>query len=149
MGFIESVLDTEKKIPRLNNFEIALYSGKINFCGTFNTGVYSHIADFPFSHVDILPEFDAENQENWVANAYTTAVTTTLRLLGNNGVVEDYNFESIMDTSKEYTFTLVDSPDVNINNLFNINNITYMPISLERETGLSKRLVTMKCYAML
>jgi hypothetical protein len=59
-----------------------LYTGKINLCGTFSVGVYSHTADFPFSHVDTLPDFDAENQENWVANAYAPAVTTTLRLLG-------------------------------------------------------------------
>jgi hypothetical protein len=150
MGFIESVLDTEKKIPRLSNFEIALYTGKINLCGTFSVGVYSHTADFPFSHVDTLPDFDAENQENWVANAYAPAVTTTLRLLGSNGVIEDYNFESIMDTSTEYTFTLVDSPDVNINNFFNINNKTFMPISLERIISNRKdKTVIGKFYAML
>jgi hypothetical protein len=97
-----------------------------------------------------LPDFDAENQENWVANAYAPAVTTTLRLLGSNGVIEDYNFESIMDTSTEYTFTLVDSPDVNINNFFNINNKTFMPISLERIISNRKdKTVIGKFYAML
>jgi hypothetical protein len=69
---------------------------------------------------------------------------------GNNGVIEDYNFESIMDTSKEYTFTLVDSPDVNINNFFNINNKTFMPISLERIISIKEsKTVTGRFYAML
>ena len=69
---------------------------------------------------------------------------------GSNGVIEDYNFESIMDTSTEYTFTLVDSPDVNINNFFNINNKTFMPISLERIISNRKdKTVIGKFYAML
>jgi hypothetical protein len=55
-----------------------------------------------------------------------------------------------MDTSTEYTFTLVDSPDVNINNFFNINNKTFMPISLERIISNRKdKTVIGKFYAML
>jgi hypothetical protein len=55
-----------------------------------------------------------------------------------------------MDTSKEYTFTLVDSPDVNINNFFNINNKTFMPISLERVISIKEsKTVTGRFYAML
>lgn len=150
MGFIESVLNSDKKIPRLNNFEVALYTGMINIWNNFGRGVYEHVSDFPFSHIDTLPEFDAENEMSWVEHAFAPAATTTMRLLGKKGIVEDYNFESVMDTSKEYTFTFIDSPEVNINNLFNINNKTFMPISLEREISInSRKTVTGRFYAML
>ncbi|MEI7503252.1 MAG: hypothetical protein WCJ61_08200 [Paludibacter sp.] len=150
MGFIESVTNSDKKIPRLSNFEVALYTGMINICGDFSRDYYLQVSNFPFSHVDTIPEFGQQINPDWLSTAFNPAATTTMRLLGTKGIVEDYSFESVMDTSKEYTFTLIDSPEVNINNLFNINNKMFMPISLERVISInSRKTVTGRFYAML
>ena len=58
MGFIESVTNSDKKIPRLSNFEVALYTGMINICGDFSRDYYLQVSNFPFSHVQTSNTYD-------------------------------------------------------------------------------------------
>lgn len=150
---IEAVEGSEVNIPRLDKLEVALYTGKIK--PWFEHGSVEVL--WPFSHIDCLPEFSPSGADIWMLLDYKTwvetyfipAATKTLKLKGDDGIVDDYHQETIIDTSMEFTFTILDSPDVKATNIFIINNLKYLPISLERQKTKNQKAVTGKFYKML
>ena len=152
-GLVEKVNGTAKIIQRLSNIEVALYTGKIELWGTFRRGNEEHVCFYPMSHVDSAPEFgsgESDGDVNWAHHIFLPAVEHSMRLHGSNGIVQSYHFTSLMDITKEYTFTLLDTPEVDINNMFVINNMKFMPISLTRKVSQKgSKVVEGKFYAML
>lgn len=154
--FVEMVEETLKSVPRNNFLEVALFTGVIQMNNAwFWQEDYSF--KYPFSHCDYLPEFGPTNEdyniypvfESWKNNVYSVFAIKSLRLNGTNGIVDDYQPDDILDISKEYTFTMVDGPDVRADNLFNIKNQMYMPISFERVKSNKKSPVKGYFYRML
>jgi len=156
-GFVDTVENGIKSVSRGNKLEVALYTGKIKMLNTAWTMAGKVDLIYPFSHVDFYSEFGAygtsavrfSDFETWKNTYFTPVATETMRLNGIGGVVADYQQKVIIDTTKEYNFTLVDGPDINANNLFMINNLKYMPISLDRERTRTQKTVLAKCYIML
>jgi len=156
-GFVDTVENGIKSVSRGNKLEVALYTGKIKMLNTAWTMAGKVDLIYPFSHVDFYSEFGAygtsavrfSDFETWKNTYFTPVATETMRLNGIGGVVADYQQKVIIDTTKEYNFTLDDGPDINSNNLFMINNLKYMPISLDRERTRTQKTVLAKCYIML
>lgn len=152
-GLVEMVNGTAKIIQRLSQLEVALYTGKIELQGTFRRGNEDHVCYYPMSHVDSAPEFgsgESDGDVNWAHHIFLPAAQHSMRLHGSNGVIQAYHFETVMDITKEYTFTLLDTPEVDINNMFVINNMKFMPISLTRKVSQKgSKTVEGKFYAML
>lgn len=156
-GFIESIDGAESTINRINKIEVALYTGRIKTHFEQQIGLSFDVPTlYPFSHIDIMPEFSGEVTaqaltylKTWKNTYFTPVATTTMKLTGENGVLESYHQESIVDTSKEYKFVLLDGPDMNTRNLFIIDNLKYMPISFEREVKEKKSTVNGTFYRML
>lgn len=157
-GFIESVENGDSDIPRLSVLEVALYSGEIQLFNENNYGITVK-TKYPFSHVDTQPDFSLERGggygspwaawEAWIKDNFKAVVKTTMCLKGSNGILSDYHQKSILDTSTEYVFTLIDNPDVRANNIFNIDNLKYFPISIEREKKQTKTTAKGTFYRML
>lgn len=143
-GFIDTVEKGETDIPRSDKLEVALYTGKIAMPGHLNS-----LSNYPFSHIDVYPEF-TPGYEEWFADNFQVKAITSLRLSGNDGIAADFNQHAIIDTSKEYTFDFIEKKSVSANDLFSIKNKTYMPISLERTVGINGfgKVVKTKCYAL-
>lgn len=155
-NLVEMVENTIKKIPRITNLEVALFTGIIPMNNAwFFQDDYSF--EYPFSHLDYKPEFGQmigaseiyTKFEIWTNEVFSPNVVKSMRLCGLNGIVSDYHQESILDNSEEYTFTFPDGPDVSANNIFMINNLKYMPISLERIKSNKKKTVKGTFYRML
>lgn len=164
VDFLTAIQSGETVIDRTSNLEVALFTGKITLANLDNDSPYFPAVLYPFSHVDYFPEYGfignetsayypyANNWTKWLQwrdNHFIPAATETLRLIGTNGVVEDYRQATIIDTSKEYTFTFPDGPDISANNIFDIDNLKYMPISLQRQKSNKETPVLGKFYQML
>jgi len=157
-GFVDSVESGTKTITRSNSIEVALFTGMLH---TFNVnwefkGGYVNPA-YPFSHTDNYPDVGQygtstlrfDDFEVWKNTYFMPYATKNMRIKGVDGILANYHQESILDTTKEYTFTLIDGPDVNANNIFVINNLKYMPISFEREKSYKQKTVKGTFYRML
>lgn len=159
-GITETIENGVQKIPRASNIEVSLFTGKI----VAPVPDPKLVLYYPFSHIDKYPEFGAFSWytpgdtfippeyilfQNWVNDYFIPAATTNLRINGANGIFEDYNFQQILDTTQEYSFTVDDNPDINANNLFIYNNQKYMPISLERTKSRKKGMVKGTFYRLL
>lgn len=171
-GITHAIENDLKQIPRTSNIEVSLFTGKIvmeNYPLKGDTGMELY---YPFSHIDKYPEYGPVGYttdppyntwvppnygdfEEWMFTYFIPATEeTNLRIDGvnstSNGIFSDYHFQQILDTSKEYTFTVPEHRDVNANNIFCINNKDYMPISLDHKVtikGFDKK-VTGKFYAL-
>jgi len=157
-GFVDVVESGTKNITRSNSLEVALFTGMIH---TFNVNFYSDefiTPDYPFSHTDIYPEVGQygtstkrfDDFEIWKNTYFMPAAIKTMRLKGAGGVIADYHQQSIIDTTIKYLFTILETPETSSNNLFSINNKTYMPISLEHTVGINgyNKEVKGKFYAL-
>lgn len=156
-GLIESIDGSESTINRLDKLEVALYTGRMKTFFQQQIGYSFDIPTlYPFSHIDVLPEFSGDPWGSalaylkiWKNTIFTTMATTTLKLMGMNGVLANYHQESIIDTSKEYYFTFPDGPDITVKNIFVINNLKYIPISFERRKSNKSSTVYGSFYRML
>jgi len=156
-GFVESIDSTESTISRLDKLEVALYTGRIKTHFEWQVGLIFDIPTlYPFSHIDVMPEFSGQVTaqaltylKTWRNTYFSPVATTTLKLTGVNGVLANYHQESIIDTSKEYYFTIPDGPDISANNIFIIDNLMYMPISFERRKSNKSTTVDGTFYRML
>lgn len=159
---ILEVIENETNISRTKNVEVSLYMGKIQLLNLFDDR-YDEMnnVQYPFSYIDFYPEYGfqgwttgayADNWDRWytwINTVFLPKALTTMRLVGDNSVIADYRQEPIIDTSKEYSFTVFDSSDVSANNLFFIENQKYMPISFERKKSNKESTVLGKFYRML
>ena len=157
-GFIDTVEKGIKSITRNSKFEVALITGKVKMLNAFwNMFSGKQTILYPFSHVDFYPEFGTfhvyesifAELADWTTTYFMPAATETLRIKGLNGVAADYQQQSILDITKEYSFIVLDGLDVSANNIFEINNKNYIPITLERKKSRDQKTVLVKCYAML
>lgn len=167
---IDAIEKGLKTVPRIDKIEVAMYSGMIVTylenrppkLPTTDARVPLNLLTYPFSHIDILPEFrgsapaaandyngDTPEFDYWVTNFYQFLIFETMRLKGNNGVVKSYQIENVLDTSKEYNFDIPDSPYITADNIFEYKNQNYIPISLERTKSRKKGLVKGTFYRML
>ncbi|HEY6913725.1 MAG TPA: hypothetical protein VI413_03530, partial [Paludibacter sp.] len=146
-GFIETIEESGSDTPRNSKLEVSLFTGRIQIYPK-TVSEYGNLVNYPFSHIDEYPEFPAPYHD-WVNLVYKPAITKTMLLNGPNGVITDYHSSKYVDTSKEYTFTTIDSPDISANNIFVIDNLKYLPISFEWEKGNKKQPVDGKLYRML
>lgn len=138
LNFIDLVENGEKDINRLDKLEISLFWGKRNILKSISSGGTTLETPYPMSFNDFQPE------PIW----FTGLAPYTLKLKGVGGVVDDYKFENILDTSAEYSFTIIDGPDLTPDNLFVFDNMKYMPISFEREKSRVQKLVKGIFYRM-
>lgn len=139
------------QLPRLDFIEVAFFTGKINVWEITDTIKDSFL--YPFSHVDIYPEFyhyalSLPVWENWLMNVYSVAATETMRLYGTGGVIDSNYKNNAVDTSEIYLFTMIDNADVNVDNIFLINNLKYIPINFERRKSNKSTTVVGKLYRM-
>ena len=81
-------------------------------------------------------------------NVYSVAATETMRLYGTGGVIDSNYKNNAVDTSKIYLFTMIDNADVNVDNIFLINNLKYIPINFERRKSNKSTTVVGKLYRM-
>jgi len=151
-NIFESIENGTILLQRIDYIEVALYTGRIQ--PFENNSIENATFTYPFSHIDKLPEFYSyvTSQtiiDRWVNSHFSINATETLRLYGMDGIKERYHNHYLLDTSKEYTFSLIDGPDITANNIFVINNKKYLPISLEREKTRTQNTVLLKCYEML
>jgi hypothetical protein len=165
-GLTNAIETSLKEIPRNTNIEVSLFTGMIEFEDYPYRGdefIDPHLK-YPFSHIDKYVEYGARTLreatqhypalpidyprfEEWLTTHFIpSSQNSSMRL---EKVIEDYHQENILDTSKEYTFTLVDSPDVRADKIFVIDGRKYIPISLERRKSNKSATVTGKFYAML
>ena len=160
--FIDSVENGEKSISRKSVMEIALFTGLLipySEEGLTMGGIFYPVVlteQYPFSHIDILPEFgygdkrhDYTRFKNLLVTPFQVLATETLRLTGLNGILADYHPAKIIDTSEEYTFYLTDTPDIRSNNIFIIDNLKYMPVAIERQISETQKTIKLTCYRML
>jgi len=156
-GFIETVQGTEVTIPRLSKLEVSLYTGRIKSYQETQIGYTFDIPTlYPFSHIDTKPEFSGALSieklmalKTWVNTYFSPAATETMKLKGPGGIISDYHQQTIIDTTKEYTFYLIDGPNIRANNIFIINNLKYMPITFERIKSEKQTTVKGTFYRML
>lgn len=156
-GFVDNVEKGVKTVSRQSNMEVALYTGKLLMYTQTDAVNNVPQINYPFSHVDYYPEYgdfrDLGDRyqifESWRNNCFSPMATTTMRLHGIGGVVPEYRQQSILETDKEYSFTIPDNSDVSANNIFIIRNLKYMPISLERKGSSKSNTVDGKFYRML
>lgn len=167
---IDAVENGLKTVPRIDKIEVAMYSGMVVTyvenrppkLPTTDARVPLDLLTYPFSHIDILPEFrgsapaaannyngDTPEFDSWVTNFYKFRIFESMRLKGNNGIVKSYQIENVLDTSKEYDFEIPDSPYITADNIFEYKNQNYIPISLERTKSRKKGLVKGTFYRML
>ncbi|GEM_PF-1634741 len=148
LGLKDSIENGLKEIARISKLEVSLFMGLVEFVDAMI------MTPYPFSYSDINPEFGKAPTmtytvfEDWRFHKYRPKAITTLKIIGENGILSDYHQTSIIDMSKPYTFIFPDDPDVSSNNIFEINNLKYMPISLERKKSNKKNLVQGKFYRM-
>jgi len=151
-NIFETIENGAVLLPRIDFIEVALFTGRIR---PFENAVVENVTfTYPYSHIDKLPEFFTyatlqSTIDRWVNNYFSVNATETLRLYGSDGIKERYQNHYLLDTSKEYNFTIVDDPDVTANNIFMINYKKYLPISLEREKSRKQKNVLLKSYQML
>ncbi len=144
-GFMKSVENGIKTTQRLPVIEIALFSGVLQTV-TYQwwqtqLGAGRLNIKYPFSHTDLWPDFWVMDNisdrfdrfTDWYIDEYRPFVTTTLRLSGPNGIVEDYKIENLVDFSMKYVFIIPDTPNLVVGNLYEYNNQLFIPISFERE----------------
>lgn len=155
LGFVASVEKGLSNITRNSRLEVALYAGLIRLHNENSYGI-TVTTPYPFSYIDYLPEFGIlegntgwTNFETWKNTYYKPKASLTMRLNGEGSIIEDYHQASIIDTSKEYTFIIIDEPDIKASNIFIINNLKYMPISFERRKSNKSTTVLGKFYRML
>jgi hypothetical protein len=143
-----ATIEASKDIPRSSQLEVSLFTGKIGMYVTARSLSNILTIPYPFSHVDDSPEFNCklDNSHTWLQTVYKIWAVTTLKL---NHIVKDYYNTTVLDTSMGYAFTVVDNPDITVNNLFIYNNRKYMPISFEREKSNKQKIVLGKFYRML
>ena len=149
--FIEAVEAGKAEVPRSSILEVSLYTGRVYLFGgprggTFNT------CQYPYSHVDIEPEWgDVSDNDfvSWMNTKFKVKATESLCLTGSNSMVSDFQMNNIVDTSKEYNFRFPDSPFISSDNIFIINNQKYIPVSLEREKSQTQKTVKGKFYRMV
>ncbi len=152
LGLKDSIENGLKEVTRLEKLEVTLYLGLVEFLetpwGSINT-------PYPFSYADINPEFGKPPSmtytvfEDWRFDKYIQKAITTLKIVGENGIISDYHQASIIDMSKKYFFEIPDSPYITADNLFEFKNQKYIPISLERTKSRKKGLVKGTFYRML
>ena len=160
-GFMKSVENGIKTTQRLPVIEIALFSGVLQTV-TYQwwqtqLGAGRLNIKYPFSHTDLWPDFWVMDNisdrfdrfTDWYIDEYRPFVTTTLRLSGPNGIVEDYKIENLVDFSMKYVFIIPDTPNLVVGNLYEYNNQLFIPISFEREKTKIKGTVKCTFYKML
>lgn len=160
-GFMKSVENGIKTTQRLPVIEIALFSGVLQTV-TYQwwqtqLGAGRLNIKYPFSHTDLWPDFWVMDNisdrfdrfTDWYIDEYRPFVTTTLRLSGPNGIVEDYKIENLVDFSMKYVFIIPDTPNLVVGYLYEYNNQLFIPISFEREKTKIKGTVKCTFYKML
>ena len=157
-GFIDLVEKGTSTIQRSTDLEVSLYQGVLE-AHSHDTTLHSL---YPFSSVDTYPEFfpydevpvglgtATEIDATWYNNIFKPTATKSMRITGPSGILSDYHQTSLLDTSKQYTFTMLETQDTNAGNLFLINNKKYMPITFEHTVTIDgfKKTVTGKFYAL-
>jgi len=141
VGFIDLVEKGEKDVSRINIIEVSLYTGRIRLCKSYDSIGQVTETNYPLSHNDII-------MEPSYANGFFQA-PESLRLRGPLGIVTDYKIQNVIDTDKEYTFYMIDGPDIRANNIFIINNLKYMPITFERIKSEKQTTVKGTFYRMI
>lgn len=160
-NIIQSIETSVKKIQRADKIEVGLYNGLISPLGEGSEP--GGISGYPISFIDTLPEFwlpklslgrpglplAAAYFNEWVMNVYQIVATQTLRIIGSDGVFENYYQDNLkFDTNFIYTSKTVDNNDLSIDNLFEHQNNVYIPIKFERKNKRNKTLVTVYFYRM-
>ena len=141
------------EVPRTKNLEVAFITGILRTSDnapTLQDPFYRLF--YPFSHIDNLPEFSRPNApfHFWLQTEWIPKVTETFRLNGKDSILSKYQTEQFLDMSKEYVFTVLDSPEIDSDNIFEYNGQRYMPIRFERKASNKiKHPVTGYFYRML
>jgi hypothetical protein len=174
-NLLESIQDGVKTISRTSNIEMSMYLGmptmfnQNDLTGIELWGMGFHLDNiiYPFSYVDIYPEFGFigsyeiplpqggnrhvyDEYLTWCSEFRNKGLNLSLRLDGDNGILESYRHVNITDGSKIYTFYFEDKYDFNVKNLYIINNKKYVPISFERIISSNSRMsVKGTFYTML
>lgn len=142
VGFMDLVEKGSSDISRTSNLEVSLYTGLMRIPKSYTSTGQVTATNYPISQNDNTPE-------DYFYVTGQSLDPETLRIVGPGGIVSNYKIQNILDTTKEYTFTIFDTPGISANSIFSIRNKDYMPISLEHEveiTGFGKK-VTGKFYA--
>lgn len=146
---IETIEGSAADITRSKCLETCMYGGLFNITSSFigefaqSQRVYT---DYPFSFIDSpKKEFNRLVREGFDPQP----PFRTMRLVGPNSVVSDYHTNNLLDVSKEYVFTLLDGPDVSIDNIFIINNLEYLPISFEYNKSNNQKTVLGRFYRII
>lgn len=164
IGLKNSIETGTKDVARLSKIEVAFYMGKISIeiietqpeiyypfstCDKYPVyGPLGHYNTPPYQNVWTPPVY---NDFEWWRGAhfYPAAYLLTMALNGTYGIISTYHQQSIIDMSKPYTFTFPDGHDISANNIFEIDNLKYIPISLERQKSNKETTVLGKFYRML
>lgn len=107
---------------------VALYTGIIKMYDALRETV-----KYPFSHVDIFPEFDCQSSypsDTWYTTHFAPAATKSLVL---QSLRDDYGLEDI-DTAYKYLFTTIEK--ISSNYIYDYNGSQYLPISIEKEVNI-------------
>ncbi len=151
LNAIESSLET---IPRINNLEIAIYSGMINLYPIEVLYPYPYVDNHP-EHWMIQADIDSVdsptfegNFNEWITNVYKPVCSKTLRLSGSDGIFERYFNNLKYDQQTMYEFIIEDNTDLITTNLFEFNNQVYIPVKFERTVSKGQSLVRGYFYRM-
>lgn len=149
-NIFELIEGTEKTISRQNVLEVSMYAGRFkivkSLTGSHSGTLIRNYVNYPFSITDD-PGYEETVQYYDIIDP--VPAFKTMRLVGPGSVISDYQTENILDMSKKYIFLFVDSPELNPNNIFIINNLKYIPIYFEKEKSNNPTLVTGQFYRML
>jgi len=145
-------------IDRNDRLIVAMYNGMLRvemfktqfeyWSGVIHEDYYKQYFDYPHSFIDDIPYFgnsycgDNTTFSFWYVSEFQYICNQTIKLFGSNGIFETYhNDGDIIDSSYEYEFTLPDSEDLKVDNLFEYNNQIYVPIRFERNMSAKKRMI--------
>jgi len=156
-----NVIEGGSTYSRKTTLEVSLYSGLLTFSerNLYTADLFyfeTVILHFPFSHIDINPEFgytggDTSCYYKWLTwkSYFADSTIKSLRLNGPAGIKIDYYDYKIIENFKVYQFLIIDSPDIDIDYIFEYNNQRYIPIKFERTKSKVKGLVTGYFYRLI
>jgi hypothetical protein len=118
-----------------------MYTGRVQMYNGRTGMVY------PFSHVDIFPEFDCKlsPSHTWLTTYFQVAATKSLVL---RNLIGEYAVSNL-DTSKKYIFSVLDNKlDINAN--YSYNGLRLAPISFEKSVTIDgvDKLITATFYKL-
>lgn len=127
LSVFDQIAGQSDELNRSNVLEVSIYMGRARM----KVSVDGTISNYPFSNND-YPYWKFAGVGSDYGLVDLIPEIKNLRIVGDNGIVENYRHQNIIDTSYVYTFYFDDNVKYTVDCLYYCDDAWYLPISLER-----------------